>query len=455
MSAPFLIGTLIVAIILIVFLILKCKLHAFIALTVAAFFVALVTRMPLDTIAGAIEKGVGGTLGFLAVIIGLGSILGAMLETSGGAQRIAQTLLNALGKHRACWVMMIVGFIAGIPVFVEVGFVLLVPLVYVIARDTGLSKVQIAVPLGLSLMTVHCIVPPHPAAMAICATLGADVGKVIVYGLLVGLPCAIIGGPVFSQYFHKGTGAVAVAGGGSLDVLADHDTQINSLKNTEDLPGFGITLLTILLPLLIMVGKTIIGLTLPADHPIMPAVLLIGNPITALLISVFFAYVSLGISRGSSMGDLLKITENCFGPIAGILLIIGAGGAFNQILMDSGIGTALANTLSTLPISPILLAWLIAGIMHFAVGSATVAMISAAGIVLPLMGMNPQISPEIMVIAIGTGAIGWTQVTDSLFWLIKEYMGMSLGETIRNVTIPMTIASFVGLFVCFAASFII
>lgn len=456
-SAPFLIGVLLVAIGLIVLLILKFRLHAFIALTIAAFFVALVTQMPLDQIAGSIEKGVGGTLGFLAVIIGLGSILGSMLEVSGGAERIASTLLNALGKERATWVMMIVGFIAGIPVFVEVGFVLLVPLVYVIARDTGLNKTQIAVPLALSLMTVHCIVPPHPAAMAICATLGADVGKVIVFGLLVGLPCAIIGGPVFSKYFNKMPAmAPSAAGvkGTPEDIPADAAEKIEETTKPKDLPGFGITLLTILLPLLIMVGKTILGFVIPADHAAMPVINLIGNPITALLISVFFAYYSLGLSRGLKLADLLKVTENSFGPIAGILLIIGAGGAFNQILMDSGIGNALASVLSGLPISPILLAWLIAGIMHFAVGSATVAMISAAGIVLPLMGAT-HVSPEMMAIAIGCGAIGWTHVTDSLFWLIKEYMGMSLVDTLKNVTVPMTIASFVGLGVCFLASYII
>ncbi len=449
MSTPLLIGTLLLAIVLIVVLIVKAKLHAFIALSLAAIFVALVTQMPLEQIAGSLEKGVGGTLGFLALIIGLGSILGAMLEASGGAQKIAQTLLRLLGKQRATWVIMIVGFIAGIPVFVEVGFVLLVPLVYVIARDAGLSKIQIAVPLGLSLMTVHCIVPPHPAAMAICATLGADVGKVIVFGLLAGLPCAIVGGPLYSKYFYKPSPERK-----ALDLKEEKESKGATSINDDKLPGFGITLFTILLPLLIMVGKTICSLFIDPQASIMPLVEFIGNPITALLLSVFFAYWSLGLSRGYKMDQLLSITEKSFGSIAGILLIIGAGGAFNQILIDSGIGTALADALSGLPISPVLLAWLIAGIMHFAVGSATVAMISAAGIVLPLMA-GSSVPPELIAIAIGAGAIGWTQVTDSLFWLIKEYMGMSLKETLRYLTVPMTIASFVGLIICLGVSLIV
>lgn len=443
MSSSFLIATLFIAILLIIFLIVKLKLHAFIALSLAALFVALLTRMPLNTIAAAIEKGVGSTLGFLAMIIGLGAILGTMLEVSGGAQRIASSLLKVLGKQRASWVMMIVGFIAGIPVFVEVGFVLLVPLVYVIARDTGLSKVQIAVPLGLSLMTVHCIVPPHPAAMAISSILGADIGKVIIFGLLAGLPCAIIGGPLYAQFFCKL----------SNEQSESHD-KLTELKDEHSLPGFGITLITILLPLLLMVSKTILSFILDKNNQYLPLVEFIGNPITALLISVFFAYFTLGISRGNSMGELLKLTESSFGPIAGILLIIGSGGAFNQILIDSGIGDALSHTLSGLPLSPILLAWIIAGVLHFAVGSATVAMISAAGIVLPLIS-GGSVSPEVIVIAIGAGAIGWTQVTDSLFWLIKEYMDMSLADTLRNVTIPMTLASFVGLGSAFILNFII
>lgn len=444
MSPEGLICILVVAIGLIVFLILKCKIHAFIALALAAGFVGIATGMPLNQIAASIEKGVGGTLGFLALIIGFGSVLGKMLESSGGAQRIAQTLLTKLGKQNATWAMMFVGFIAGIPVFVEVGFVLLVPLVFVVAKDAGLSKMQVGVPLALALMVVHCIVPPHPAAMAISATLGADVGKVIVFGLLVGLPCAIVGGPVFVKFFmgHKSPEAADTPVTAAASPATAGDT-------ADNLPGFGITLLTILLPLLIMVGKTILALVLPKDAALMPLILFVGNPITALLISVFFAYFSLGLARGRNMAELLTLTEKSFSPIAGILLIIGAGGAFNGILIDSGIGKSLASLLSTMPVSPIFLAWLIAGILHFAVGSATVAMISAAGIVLPMAELNPHISREVLTIAIGAGAIGWTQVTDSLFWIVKEYLGLSLTETIRNYTIPTTIASLVGLTAAF------
>lgn len=435
MTTAMLVGILITSIILIVVLIVKCKLHASIALVLAAFFVGITTGMPIDTLPTVIEKGVGGTLGFLTLIIGFGAILGKMLEVSGGAERIASTLLDKLGKERATWVMMLVGFIAGIPVFVEVGFVLLVPLVLVVAKDAGIPRLKVGLPLAVSLMTVHCIVPPHPAAMAIAATLGADVGKVIVFGLLVGLPCAMIGGPLFVKFFCSNVPADKE--------LLDTTLSISTTKKT--LPGFGITLFTILLPLLIMVGKTLLVISIDKGSVVMPYISFIGNPITALLISVFFAYWSLGLTRGLNLAELLTVSEKAFTPIAGILLIIGAGGAFSEILSVSGVGNGLKEALSTLPISPIILAWLIAALLHFAVGSATVAMISATGIVLPMMTGHPELKSEVMAIAIGAGAIALTQVTDSYFWLVKEYLGLTMTETIKRLTVATTLASIVGL----------
>ena len=434
MSTAALVGILLVAIALVVFLIIKLKLHASIALVLAAVFVAIVTGMPLNTIMGSIENGVGGILGELALIIGFGAILGKMMEISGGAERIASTLINLLGKKNATWAIMFVGFIAGIPVFVEVGFVLLVPLVFVVAKDVGMSRLQVGIPLAVSLMVVHCIVPPHPAATAITTTLRADIGQVILYGLLVGLPCAIVGGPLFVKLFCSKT------------VLsqAEMDVPASNAQEKRALPNFGITLLTILLPLLIMVAKTIFEVVL-GKGSVPPVVNFLGNPITALLISVFFAYWSLGLSRGLSLANLAEVTDKSFTPIAGIFLIIGAGGAFSAILKASGVGEGLKDALALLPISPIVLAWLIAALLHFSVGSATVAMISAAGIVLPMVDADPTLSREIMVIAIGTGAIALTQVTDSLFWLVKEYLGLTLGETIKKFTVATTLASVVGL----------
>lgn len=427
---------LLAAILLIVVLIVKVRVHAFLALMGACFVVGVGSGMPLTQIVASFEKGVGGTLGFLAAIIGLGSILGKMLEESGGAERIAQTLLDSLGRQRASWVMMLVGFIAGIPVFFEVGFVLLIPLIYVVARETRLNMLYLGVPLATSLMAVHCMLPPHPAAMAITGMLGADVGKVILYGLIVGLPTAVVAGPLWIKLACRSEAPSTQAA--FLEERCE-------ARASRELPGFEVTLFTILLPLLLMVGKTVALMGLRPGSGAFELVAFLGNPLTALSLAVLFAYWSLGLRRGLAMADLLKLTEKCFPPLASILLIIGAGGAFNGILIDSGIGKTLADSLAQLNMNPILLAWLVAGLMHFAVGSATVAMISAAGMVLPLLGAHPEYSPEIIVIAIGAGAIGWTHVTDSAFWVVKEYLGVSLADALKKFTAGTVLASLTAL----------
>jgi GntP family gluconate:H+ symporter/D-serine transporter len=434
-SGPTLLLVLFCAIILIVFLIVKVRVHAFLALTAASFVVGIGSGMPLAQMAAAYEKGVGGTLGFLATIIGLGGILGKMLEESGGAERIAQTLLSALGKERASWAMMLVGFIAGIPVFFEVGFVLLIPLIYVVAKETRINLLYLGVPLAVSLMAVHCMLPPHPAAMAITGMLGADVGKVIMYGLIVALPTAIIAGPLWIKLVCK-----SEAPDTQQAFLEEHCVD----SATRDLPGLGVTLLTILLPLVLMVGKSL-ATGLPQDSGLASIVAFLGTPLIALSIAVLFAYWALGLRRGLSMPELLVHTQKSFPPLAGILLIIGAGGAFNGILVDSGVGNALSASLTQLNMNPIVLAWLVAGLMHFAVGSATVAMISAAGMVMPMLGAHPTVSKEIICIAIGAGAIGWTHVTDSAFWVVKEYLGVSLAEALKKFTSATVLASLVAL----------
>ncbi|MDR7329191.1 GntT/GntP/DsdX family permease [Corynebacterium guangdongense] len=458
-STAGLIAVLLAAIALIVFLIVKLRFHGSIALVLAALAVALVTGVPLGEVVGVIEEGVGGTLGFLVLIIGFGAVLGKMLEVSGGAERLALSLLDAFGARRATVAMALLGLIAGIPVFVEVGFVLLVPLVFVVARAAGISRVAVGLPLAISLMTVHCVLPPHPAATAIAGTLGADVGTVIVLGLIVALPAALAGGPLYARLVPGAfaveedaedsedsgdSGATAETGGTGATAGGVATLPATRRDTTSALPGFGVTLLTVLLPLLIMVAKTVIHLIVDPESTAGLVVGFIGNPIVALLISVLFAYYSLGLSRGRSLSDISGITDSSFAPIGGVLLIIGAGGGFNAVLTASGIAPALADALAVLPISPIIMAWLIAIILHFAVGSATVAMISAAGIVAPLMATT-GVSPEIMTLAIGAGAIGLTQVTDSLFWMYQSYMKISVQQSIRTLTVGTTVTSVVAL----------
>lgn len=435
-----LVGILIVSICLIVLLIAKLKIHAFLSLSLAGVFVALSTGMPLDKIGAILEKGVGGTLGFLAIIIGCGAILGKMLEISGGATRIALTLLNLLGKRRADMVMMLVGFIAGIPVFVEVGFVLLVPLALVVAKELGLSRIKLGIALATSLMCVHCILPPHPAATTIVATLGANIGVVIILGLFVGLVASFVGSVLWLGFLK--------AENEKLESLYDSHLSIDK----ENLPSNLSTFFVILLPLVLMLLKTLLS-ALNLGESLSAFIAFISNPIIALLISVFVAYYLLGLRRNLTLAKLNDISADSFLSIAGVLLIIGAGGAFNEVLVQSGIGNALKAMLEHLSLNPIFLAWLVAIILHSAVGSATVAMISAAGIVAPLLD-GGNVSKEVLCIAIGSGAIGLTIVTDSLFWLVKESLGMSVNQMFKYFTSATTIASFIGLILAFGLSYI-
>ncbi|BBU82204.1 D-serine transporter DsdX [Escherichia coli] len=379
--------------------------------------------------------------------------MGKMMEVSGAAERIGLTL------QRCRWlsadvIMVLVGLICGITLFVEVGVVLLIPLAFSIAKKTNTSLLKLAIPLCTALMAVHCVVPPHPAALYVANKLGADIGSVIVYGLLVGLMASLIGGPLFLKFLGQRLPFKPVP------------TEFADLKVRDEktLPSLGATLFTILLPIALspMLVKTIAELNMARESGLYTLLEFIGNPITAMFIAVFVAYYVLGIRQHMSMGTMLTHTENGFGSIANILLIIGAGGAFNAILKSSSLADTLAVILSNMHMHPILLAWLVALILHAAVGSATVAMMGATAIVAPMLPLYPDISPEIIAIAIGSGAIGCTIVTDSLFWLqsaicirVKQYCGATLNETFKYYTTATFIASVIALAGTFLLSFII
>ncbi|WCE59473.1 D-serine transporter DsdX [Escherichia coli] len=443
-SQIWVVSTLLISIVLIVLTIVKFKFHPFLALLLASFFVGTMMGMgPLDMV-NAIESGIGGTLGFLAAVIGLGTILGKMMEVSGAAERIGLTL------QRCRWlsadvIMVLVGLICGITLFVEVGVVLLIPLAFSIAKKTNTSLLKLAIPLCTALMAVHCVVPPHPAALYVANKLGADIGSVIVYGLLVGLMASLIGGPLFLKFLGQRLPFKPVP------------TEFADLKVRDEktLPSLGATLFTVLLPIALMLVKTIAELNMARESGLYTLLEFIGNPITATFIAVFVAYYVLGIRQHMSMGTMLTHTENGFGSIANILLIIGAGGAFNAILK------AAVSLIRWQLFSPICICtrffwpWSAALILHAAVGSATVAMMGATAIVAPMLPLYPDISPEIIAIAIGSGAIGCTIVTDSLFWLVKQYCGATLNETFKYYTTATFIASVVALAGTFLLSFII
>ena len=443
-SQIWVIGTLISSILMIVFSIVKFKLHPFLALLMASFYVGSMMGMqPLEMVS-AIENGIGGTLGFLAVVIGLGTILGKMMEVSGAAERIGITLQKIRWLSPEV-IMVLIGLVCGITLFVEVGVVLLIPLAFSIAKKTNTSLLNLAIPLCTALMAVHCIVPPHPAALYVTNELGADIGSVIVYGLIIALAASLIGGPFFLKVL------------GSRLPFKNVPEEFTSLevKSESELPSLGATLFTVLLPIILMLVKTAAELNMEHGTALYTTLEFIGNPITAMFIAAFVAYYTLGIKQNMGMSTLLEKTEGAFSSIANILLIIGAGGAFNGVLKGSGLADVLAQILSNLDMHPILLAWLVAIILHAAVGSATVAMMGATAIVAPLLPLYPEISPEIITLAIGSGAIGCTIVTDSLFWLVKQYCGASITETFKYYTTATFIASFVALSGTFLLSYIV
>lgn len=444
-SQIWLIAVLISSIALIILTIVKFKFHPFLALLLSSFYVGLLMQMKPMEMLNAVENGIGGTLGFLAVVIGLGTILGKMIEVSGAAEKIGLTLQKSRWLS-ADVIMVIIGLTCGITLFVEVGVVLLIPLAFSIAKKTNVSLLNLAIPLCTALMAVHCIVPPHPAALFVTNALGADIGKVIVYGLVLGLCVSLIGGPLFLRLIKNRIPFKPVP------------EQFLELKIREEneLPSLSSSLFTIFLPIGLMLIKTLADLNHIDSSTSLYIILdFVGNPITAMFIAVFVAYYMLGIKRNITMTQLLTKTEDGFSSIANILLIIGAGGAFNSILKASGLSEGLASILANLNTHPILLAWLVAIILHAAVGSATVAMMGATAIVSPMLALYPDISPEVIALAIGSGAIGCTIVTDSLFWLVKQYCGATMKEIFQYYTTATFIASVFALAGTFLLSYII
>lgn len=426
----------ILAVILLLLMITWWKLNPFVALIIAAVGVGIASGMKPTDIVASIKDGMGGTLSLLALVLPLGTMLGKMMAESGGAERIASTLINRFGQKNVHWAMMVVAFLVGIPVFFQVGFVLLVPLVFTIARETGISLVKIGIPLVAGLSTVHGLVPPHPAPMTAIGLYNANVGQTILYSLIVGIPTAIISGPLYGAWIGKRIHKTVPEG------LAETMT---STREGHKMPSFGNVMFTILLPVLLMLIASWADITYPKDNWTRNKLDFLGDPVTALLIGTIYAFFSLGYAQGFNRDAVLKFTNESFGPIAGILLTIGAGGAFNKVLQNSGVGKYIAELAAHSSLSPLLLAWMIAALIRVATGSATVAMLTAAGIVAPIAATMTGVNIELLVLATGAGSLILSHVNDSGFWMIKEYFGMSVKETLLTWTAMETILSVVAL----------
>ncbi|HEX2716448.1 MAG TPA: gluconate:H+ symporter, partial [Gemmatimonadaceae bacterium] len=422
------------AVVALVLLIARFKVHPLVALVGVSLVLGVVAGMAPAAVVTAFQEGVGATLGFIAVVVGLGTMLGRMMAASGAATRIATTLIAQFGERRVHWAIMFVAFIVGIPVFFQVGFVLLVPLVFTIARRTGMSLVKIGIPLVAGLSVVHGLVPPHPAAMLAVTAYRADLGLTILYALLVGLPTAALAGPIFAAWV-----APRIA-------LPAENPMAATLEGaqTRTPPGFAISVFTVLLPVILMLLASAAAVA-PLPAAARQALALLGNPIVALLLALLFSFWSLGSRQGFTRSQILTLTNDCLAPTAAILLIIGAGGGFNRVLVASGVGNAIAALAASMHLSPLILAWSIAALIRVATGSATVALTTASGLVAPIAAATPGTSPELLVLATGAGSLVLSHVNDSGFWLIKEFFGMTIPQTLRTWTVAETIIGVAGL----------
>lgn len=351
--------TLLTIVFLIVF-IAKLKWNPFVTLLISALMLGLLTGMKPQDVVQSITQGLGGTLGTIAIVIALGTMLGKMMAESGGAEQIATTLIDKFGESRVHWAMLLVGFIVGIPVFFEVGVILLIPIVFTVARKTNKSLLQIGIPILAGLSTVHGLVPPHPAPMIAIDAYQADLGRTILYSLLVGIPTAIIAGPLFGKFIGKRIQLQPPA------KLAEQFAQ----KSDRPLPSFGITLFTILLPVILMLIGSVADIVDPEGISSLAVLCkFIGHEIIALLIAVVFSFFSLGYARGFKKEEISRFTSECLAPTATIILIIGGGGAFKQVLINSGVGGAIAELATQANINVILFAWFVAALIRVATGS--------------------------------------------------------------------------------------
>jgi Gnt-I system low-affinity gluconate transporter len=429
-------------------LILRFKIQAFISLLIASIVVGIVAGMPPKEIITTMQQGMGSTLGFVALVVGLGAIFGSILEQSGGAEALANYLLSKFGDKRASWALMLAGFFIAIPVFFDVAFIILIPLVYSLQRRTKKSLLLYAIPLLAGLAITHSFIPPTPGPVAVADILKADLGWVILFGFIVGVPTAILSGPIFANYISK-------------KIYIEAPKMELNEQEAKDYPAVRLILLIIGIPIVLIIGNTVLNSPLVSSDSISVQfkewMAMIGNPFVALIIANLIAWYVLGIKRGLSKDELLKIATNSMGPAGLIILLTGAGGVFKQMLINTGTGEMLANYFATMGISMLFFGFFIAVLVRILQGSATVAMITAAGVTAPLL-INAditEIDKALLVIAIASGASIMSHVNDSGFWLVGKYLGLNEKQTFKSWTIMTTILALSSFFIVSLLSLIV
>ncbi|RDU37854.1 gluconate permease [Neobacillus piezotolerans] len=431
-----------IGILALLLLIMGLKLNTFISLIIVSFGVALALGMPLEEIVKTIEAGLGGTLGHLALIFGLGAMLGKLIADSGGAQRIAMTLVNKFGEKNIQWAVVAASFIIGVALFFEVGLVLLIPIVFAISKELRISILYLGIPMTAALSVTHGFLPPHPGPTVIAGEYGANIGEVLLYGFIIAIPTVIIAGPLFTKLAKKLVPA-SFTKTGNIASLGEQKT-----FKMEDTPGFGISVFTAILPVILMSIATIITLLQKTigfeDNSFLAGIRFIGEAGTAMLISLLVAVYTMGIARKIPIKSVMDSCTTAISHIGMMLLIIGGGGAFKQVLINGGVGDYVAELFKGTSMSPILLAWIIAAILRISLGSATVAALTTAGLVIPMLGQS-DVNLALVVLATGAGSLIASHVNDAGFWMFKEYFGLTMKETFATWTLLETIISVAGL----------
>ena len=413
-----------------IFLTVK-KVSPFLSLLIVAILAGLFLGMTPDAILNSIKVGVGSTLGGLALIICLGAVLGKILEVGGAAEKISTTLINAFGQKNIQWAVLLTGFLIGIPLYYNAGFVILVPLVFSIASKAKLPLLYVAIPMAASLSTSHCFLPPHPSPVFLVNAFHADMGKTLIYGMIITIPVVILAGPVLGRMLKN------------IEVDIKSFLFSNEVKTERKLPAALPSFLIGLLPVILITLAVIADNFLP-DQLLRKIIHFIGDPTIALLLSVFLAIWYFGLKAGETMATTMKWLNEAIAGIAIIILIITAGGVFKQVLQDSGTDKYIASFSGKWQMPPLIFAWVVTALLRVAIGSATVAGITAAGVVTPLV-VSGVVSPELMVLAVGTGSVFGSHVNDSGFWMFKEFFNLSLKQTFLSWTVMETSISILGL----------
>ena len=420
------------AIVVLVLLVAWAKVHPFLAFVLVSAAAGLALGMPPGTIPAAIRKGIGDVFGALAIVIVAGAMLGRLVVESGAAGRIAEALVSAFGERRMAWAMALTGFIVGIPLFYGVGFVLMVPIIFAVIGRYRLPPLVVGLPALASMSVAHGLLPPHPAPTALVAAFHASLGMTLLYGFVISVPAVILAGPVFAR-------TLAGIRAKPLEGLAG-----SGQAATKNAPGTFVSVATALLPAGVLMATACLAALVPADGPWAAAVRFAGDADCVLIASLAVAAITLGLMRGRSLPGVMETYTAAIGDVASILLVVAGSGAFKEVLVASGVNAMIGRSLGGLAIDPLLLAWVVTAAIRICVGSATVAGLTAAGILEPLAS-SAGVDPNLMVLAIGSGSLACSHVNDGAFWMFKEYFNVSLAETLRSWTVMETIVSVVGL----------